>query len=135
MERKSILREKSFAFAVRIVKLVQYMQSDKKEFVLSKQLLRSGTAVGALISEAQYGQSDADFLSKMNIALKEVNETVYWIKLLYAVDYLTEKEFTAINNDSEELLAMLVSTTKTMKTKIKAKNKKSTSNYSLLTSN
>lgn len=118
MEKKNALKEKSFAFAVRIVKLVQYLQSDKKECVLSKQLLRSGTAVGALVAEARYEQSEADFLSKMYIALKEANETIYWIDLLNATGYLAENEFTSINNDSKELLAILVSITKTTKTKI-----------------
>ena len=73
---KSILKDKSYAFAIRIVRLVQYLQVEKKEFVLSKQILKSGTAIGALISEAEFGQSKADFVSKMSIALKEANETV-----------------------------------------------------------
>lgn len=79
---KSILKDKSYLFAIRIVKLSQFLQNEKKEFVLSKQILRSGTAIGALIREAEFGQSKADFTSKMNIALKEANETDYWNLLL-----------------------------------------------------
>lgn len=79
---KTILRDKSYAFAVRIVKLSQFLQSEKREFVLSKQLLRSGTAICALIKEAEFGQSKADFIHKMSISLKEANETEYWISLL-----------------------------------------------------
>lgn len=112
-----VLKEKSFDFSVRIVKLSQYLQNDKKEFILSKQILRSGTAIGALVSEAKYGQSDADFLSKMYIALKECNETSYWLKLLCATNYIDNIQFESINNNCEELLKLLISTTKTLKAK------------------
>lgn len=78
---KSILKDKSYAFAIRIVKLSQFLQNEKREFVLSKQVLRSGTAIGALIREAEFGQSKADFISKMSISLKEANETEYWLSL------------------------------------------------------
>ena len=119
MEKKDVITEKSFDFSIKIVRLVQQLQSEKKEFALSKQLLRSGTAIGALVSEAKFGQSDADFLSKMYIALKEANETVYWIQLLYSTDYLNKEQFEDINRDSKELLAILVAITKTLKEKIK----------------
>jgi TIGR02436 family protein len=113
----NILKERSFEFAIRIVKLVKYLQEEKKEFVLSKQLLRSGTAIGALVSEAQFGQSRADFLSKLYIALKEANESVYWIELLHATEYLNESQFQSINADSKGILALLISITKTIKQK------------------
>lgn len=118
MERENILRDKSFAFAVRIVRLVQYLQNERREFVLSRQLLKAGTAIGALISEARFGQSDADFLSKISIALKEANETEYWLRLLKAADYLTDIQFQDIYHDCDELLAMLIATTKTVKNKL-----------------
>ena len=79
---KSILKEKSYVFAIRVVKLSQFLREERKEFVLSKQILRSGTAIGALVREAEFGQSKADFRSKMSIALKEANETDYWLNLL-----------------------------------------------------
>ncbi len=79
----NILKEKSFLFSLRIVKLAQYLNKDKKEYVLSKQVLRSGTAIGALISEAEFAQSKADFINKMSVGLKEANETYYWLKLLH----------------------------------------------------
>jgi four helix bundle protein len=112
---KSILKDKSYAFAVRIVKLSQYLHTEKKEFVLSKQVLRSGTAIGALIREAEFGQSKADFISKMNIALKEANETDYWLCLLKDTDYLETKLFESLQKDCSELIAMLISTIKTAK--------------------
>ena len=109
------LKDKSYQFAIRIVKLSQYLQRDKKEFVLSKQVLRSGTAVGALIREAEFGQSRADFTSKMSISLKEANETEYWLSLLKDTDFINEDEFVRLQTDCKELIAMLVSTVKTSK--------------------
>jgi len=109
------LKDKSYEFAIRIVKLSQYLQRDKKEFVLSKQVLRSGTAVGALIREAEFGQSRADFTSKMSISLKEANETEYWLSLLKDTDFITEDQFMSLQSDCKELIAMLVSTVKTSK--------------------
>ena len=109
------LKDKSYQFAIRIVKLSQFLQQEKKEFVLSKQVLRSGTAVGALICEAEFGQSKPDFTSKMSIALKEANETEYWLSLLKDTDYISENQFISLQSDCEELIAMLVSTVKTSK--------------------
>ena len=109
------VENKSFLFAIRIVKLCKYLNADKKEYVLSKQLLRSGTSVGANIAEAEQAQSRADFISKMNIALKEVAETSYWLRLLQASDYLSEAEFVSIHNDCKELEKMLTATVKTAK--------------------
>lgn len=111
----SILRDKSYQFAIRIVKLSQYLQAEKKEFVLSKQLLRSGTAIGALLREAEFGQSKADFASKLSIALKEANETAYWLSLLKDTDYLTPIQYDAIAPDGRALIAMLVASVKTAK--------------------
>lgn len=111
----SIIEPKAFDFAVRIVKLSQYLQNEKHEFVLSKQLLRSGTSIGANITEAQQGQSRADFISKMGISLKEASETRYWLRLLLATDYLSEKEHQSIAENCVELEKMLVSIIKTAK--------------------
>ncbi len=109
------LKDKSYQFAIRIVKLSQFLQQDKKEFVLSKQVLRSGTAVGVLFREAEYGQSRADFTNKMSISLKEANETEYWLSLLKDTDFINENQFVNLQSDCKELIAMLVSTVKTSK--------------------
>ena len=112
---KSILRDKSYLFAIRIVKLSQYLQVKKKEFILSKQIIRSGTAIGALIKEAEFGQSKPDFISKLYIALKEANETEYWLMLLKDTDYITELEFSSLFKECTELIKMLVSSIKTLR--------------------
>lgn len=112
---KGSLKTKSYAFAVRIVKLSQFLQTEKKEYTLSNQVLRSGTAIGSLYHEAEFGQSKADFVSKMSIALKEANETDYWIHLLKDTGYLEQKIFDSLISDCKELIAMLVSSIKTVK--------------------
>jgi four helix bundle protein len=109
------LQDKSYQFAIRIVKLSQFLQQEKKEFVLSKQVLRSGTAIGALIREAEFGQSKADFANKMSISLKEANETDYWLCLLKDTDLITESQLESLQPDCKEIIAMLVSTVKTSK--------------------
>ena len=109
------VERKSFFFAVRIVKLSKRLNTAKKEFVLSKQLLRAGTSIGANIAEAEQAQSKADFVSKMNIALKEAVETNYWLRLLQATDYLSETEFTSIHSDCRELEKMLTAIVKSSK--------------------
>ena len=109
------VERKSFLFAVRIVKLSNHLNTAKKEYVLSKQLLRSGTSIGANIAEAEQAQSKADFISKMNIALKEAVETNYWLRLLQATDYLSETEFASIYSDCRELEKMLTAIVKTSK--------------------
>ena len=106
---ESIVEKKSFDFAVRIVNLYKHLTTDKKEFVLSKLLLRSGTSIGANVAEGERGQTKPDFNSKMNIALKEANETYYWLRLLYKTDFLTEKEFQSMEKDVDEIIAILVS--------------------------
>ena len=112
---KDGVKDKSYAFAIRVVKLYKFLSADKREFVLSKQLLRSGTAIGALVKEAEHAQSKADFLNKMNIALKEANETEYWLILLRDTDYISQDEFASINKDSAAILKMLISIVKTTK--------------------
>ena len=112
---KSILKDKSYAFAIRIVKLHQFLCDEKKEFVLSRHLIRSGTAIGALVREAEFGQSKPDFRSKMSIALKEANETEYWLNLLKDTGYLSEKMFSSIADDCIELIKLLIATVKTTK--------------------
>ena len=107
------IQNKSFRFAVRIVNLCKILRNERQEYVLSKQLLRSGTSIGANIAEAQQAQSRADFISKLSIALKETTETKYWIKLMSATGYLSEPEFRSILGDCTELEKMLVSSVKT----------------------
>ena len=116
--KDNILLDKSFIFAVRIVKLYKYLCSKKKEYVLSKQLLRSGTSIGANINEAQDAQSKNDFISKLSISLKEARETKYWIELLRETDYLTDKEANNILEDLIEVIKLLVSIIKTTKENI-----------------
>jgi four helix bundle protein len=103
---KSVLKEMSFLFALRVIKLYKYL-CEKKEFVLSKQLLRSGTSVGANIREAQNAQSKPDFIHKLSIAQKECDETLYWIELLNQSGFISTDEFVSINDDAKELLRML----------------------------
>ncbi len=111
----NIIEEKSFVFAIRIVNLYKHLSEAKNEFVLSKQLLRSGTSIGANVAEAEQAQSKPDFISKMNIALKEAAETKYWIRLLASTSYLTDAEATSILNDCVELEKILVSIIKSAK--------------------
>jgi len=111
----SILRERSYAFAIRIVKLSQYLEGKKRESVLSRQVLRSGTAIGALVKEAEFGQSRADFVNKMSVALKEANETDYWLCLLRDAQLVDGRMFESIQADCKTLIAMLVATVKTAK--------------------
>lgn len=113
-----MIQEKSLDFAIRIVKVYKHIVETKKEYVLSKQLLRSGTAIGALVREAEHGQSKADFLNKMNIALKEANETAYWLELLMKTEYLTVLEYDSIYPDAAEILKILISIVKTTKTNL-----------------
>jgi len=113
----SIIKTKSFFFARRIVKLYKYLVEIKKEFVLSKQLLRSGTAVGALVREAQNAESTADFIHKLAIAQKECDESLYWLELLYDAEYLGHREFSDIQKDANELLRMIRSAILTTKAK------------------
>ena len=113
MVENNIIKEKSRNFAIRIIRLYKYLCDEKKEFILSKQLLRSGTSIGANVNEALCGISKKDFLAKMYIAYKETAESLYWLDLLNATDFISEKEFQSINNDCEELKKLLSSITKT----------------------
>ena len=115
MNSESIVKDKSYQFAIRIVNAYKYLISSQKEFVLSKQMLRSGTAVGALIREGIHAQSRPDFLNKMNIALKEAYETEYWISLLHDTGFFSVDLYESIHEDSVELVKLLTSIVKTMK--------------------
>jgi len=114
---KSIIADKSYAFALRIIKLYKFLKVQYKEYDIIRQMLRSGTAIGALVKEAEHAQSRADFINKMNIALKEANETEYWLCLLKDSGYLDEKAFLSIHTDCTEILRMLISIVKTSKDK------------------
>jgi four helix bundle protein len=107
MKQENVIQDKSFAFAIRIVRLYQYLCEDKKEIVLSKQLLRSGTSIGANIEESIGGQSEKDFFTKITIAYKEARETIYWLRLLQATDYLSKEQFDSMVKDAEELVKII----------------------------
>lgn len=117
--KQNILKEKSFAFAVRMVNLYKYLKNQHSEYIISQQLIRSGTSVGALIREAEHAESTKDFIHKLNISLKEINESKYWLDLLIATDYLTKEMFDSLNRDCEELLKLLIASVKTSKLKLK----------------
>ena len=112
----NIIRDKSYRFGLRIVKLSKYLHS-KKEYVISNQILRSGTSIGANAYEAKYAQSRADFVAKLSISLKEASETQYWLDILYDSDYLTDTQYQSLKNDLVEIIKLFTSTINTMKTK------------------
>ena len=120
--KESILTEKSFDFAIRIINLYKYLSENKKEFVLSKQLLRSGTAIGALQSEGCYAESKPDFIHKYGIAQKECNETIYWLKLIYRTNYIDQKQFESLENDAIELLKIITASILTAKKSLPQKH-------------
>ena len=115
MIKDNVIEYKTYSFANRIVKAYRYLTKEQKEFILSKQLLRSGTAIGALVREAKFAQSKADFINKMSIALKEANETKYWPSLLYDNEYIDNPSFQSIFEEAKEVTAILVSIVKTTK--------------------
>lgn len=115
---KSIVRDKSRSFAISVIRLYKYLTDEKREFVMSKQLLRSGTSIGANLAEQEFAISDADYLSKTSIALKEAAESAYWLDLLHEIEYLNDSEYNNINTDCNELIKMLVASVKSMKTKL-----------------
>ena len=117
---ESPLKTKSFHFAIRITRLYKYILEHKKEYVLNKQLLRSGTAVGALIREAQNAESKQDFIHKMGIAQKECDETIYWLELLKETDFINKEEFSSMSTDAIELLKMIRSSIITAKKNIRS---------------
>lgn len=105
--KKNVVEEKSFQFAIRVVNLNKHLINNKREFILSKQLLRSGTSVGAMIRESEHAESKADFIHKLAIAQKEINESMYWLELLTETDYITKDEFESLNLDATELIKLL----------------------------
>ena len=113
MRRDNVIDMKAKSFAIRIIRLYQYLCSDKHEYVLSKQVLRSGTSIGANVREGIYGQSKADFRAKMSIALKEANETEYWLELLHETSYIQDAQYASIYNDIIELIKLLTAIVKT----------------------
>ena len=115
MARESLVGEKSLYFGRRIAKCYEYLYDRKKEYVMSRQLLRCGTSIGANVREGLYAQSKKDFISKMNIALKEAGETDYWLDLIHHANYITDAEYTSMKNDNDELLKLLTSIIKTSK--------------------
>jgi four helix bundle protein len=117
MSRDSILKKKSFDFAIRIIKLYKYLKKNYAEYELSQQLLRCGTSVGALVREAEYAESRKDFIHKLSIGLKGANETVYWLELLFANQYISKKMFDSMIKDGTEILKMLISSVKTSKSR------------------
>ena len=110
----SLIYEKSKLFSIQIVRLYQYLRDEQKEYVISKQLLRSGTSIGANLAEAKYAMSRNDFIAKQYIALKEVSETLYWLELLYQTDYLAEEQYYNLLQKAEELRKLLSSSTKSL---------------------
>ncbi|MRT94008.1 four helix bundle protein [Ancylomarina sp. 16SWW S1-10-2] len=103
----NLIKEKSFRFAVRVVMLYKYLKSEKKEYILSKQLMRSGTSIGANVRESQNAESKADFIHKLAIAQKEADETLYWLELLKETDYITTEEYQSLESDATELLKII----------------------------
>lgn len=118
MNNENTVKNKSMLFAVRIVHMYKHLCDSKREYVISKQLLRSGTSIGANIAESEYAISNRDFLSKLYIALKECSETRYWIELLYQTDFLEKAEYISILRDCDEIRRMLSSSTKTLRQKL-----------------
>lgn len=118
---KNVTQKKSFAFAIRIVKLYKYLVEEKQEYTLSKQLLRSGTSIGANIEEGLGGQSKKDFIAKLSIAYKEARETDYWLRILHETDYLTKTQFEGIYSDLQEIKKLLTSTLNTSKRNMNVK--------------
>lgn len=115
MVKESVLRTKSFGFAVRIVNLYKLLCYREREFTISKQMLRSGTSVGAMMREAQFAESKMDFVHKLAVAQKEINETLYWLELLRDTEYISQQEFESINTDAVELIKMITGSIKTVK--------------------
>ena len=115
--KQNVIKEKSFAFAVRIVRTYQHLVKTHREFILSKQVLRSGTAVGALVREAVNAESRQDFVHKLGMAQKECDETIYWLELLHTTEYLNKPEFESIQNDASELLKIIRSIILTTKSR------------------
>ena len=121
MKDNNVIRDKSKRFAVRIIRFYKYLVDEKKENVISKQILRSGTSIGANVRESGRAQSNADFYSKLNIALKEADETAYWLEILYESKIIEKKQYFSLYDECEELISILTSITKTQNHKIQQK--------------
>jgi four helix bundle protein len=119
---ENVVKNKSFEFAIQVVKIYQFLRDQKKEYTLSRQLLRSGTSVGAMIREAEYAETKNDFIHKMGIAQKEVNETLYWLELLYETEYLTQEQSNQLTAAATEIIKLITSIIKTTKSNLN-KNK------------
>lgn len=117
--KENILKGKSFLFAIRIVNLYKFLKKQHGEYILSQQLIRSGTSVGAIVREAEHAESLKDFIHKLSIGLKEANESKYWLDLLFATEFITKRMYESINKDCEELLKLLTASVKTSRQKIK----------------
>ena len=115
LKGSNVLDQKSLLFALRIIRAYKYLMNEKQEFIMSKQLLRSGTAIGALVREAEFAESKNDFIHKLSISLKEANETDYWLTLLHESDYIDEESYLSIQADCKELIKLLVSIIKKTK--------------------
>ncbi|MET4083789.1 four helix bundle protein [Pedobacter sp. UYP30] len=113
--KENVVKTKSFEFAVRVVRLYRFLCEEKREFVLSKQLLRSGTSVGAMVREAEHAETKKDFVHKMSIAQKEINESIYWLELLKETEYLNSDQFLSLNNNAVELIKLITTIIKTTK--------------------
>ncbi len=116
--KDSLLHTKSYAFALRVIRMVRHLREQQREYILSKQVIRSGTAIGALIRESEFAQSQADFINKLSVALKEANETDYWLNLLRDSEYIDEQPFESIASECGELIALLISSITTAKKNI-----------------
>lgn len=114
-KKDSLLNSKSFSFSLRIIEMVKYIRKSKEEFILSKQIIRSGTAIGALVRESEFAQSRSDFVNKLGVALKEANETDYWLSLLNKSGYIDDRQYTSMKKDCGELMAILIASIKTAK--------------------
>ncbi|OGU15727.1 MAG: four helix bundle protein [Ignavibacteria bacterium RIFOXYC2_FULL_35_21] len=123
MKSENVIVDKSYKFAIRIIKLYKFLIDDKKEYIISKQILKCGTSIGANINEAQSAESKMDFIHKLSISAKEIRETKYWLKLLIETDYISKKSFDSINKDCIELMRIINSIILTSKEKIKNLNK------------
>ena len=116
--KQNILKDKSFQFAIRVVNLYKYLKKQHGEYILSQQIIRSGTCVGAIIREAEHAESTKDFIHKLSIGLKEANETKYWLDLLLATEFINNRMYNSINQDCEELLKLLIASVKTSKQRL-----------------
>ena len=118
MSRDSVLKEKSLLVAIRIINLFKYLREQRQEYIMSKQIIRAGTAIGASIREAEYAESTRDFLHKLYISLKEANETIYWLDLLIATKFIEQKMYNSLVCDVEEIMRMLIKSIKTLKARL-----------------